>query len=250
MKYIMSNGQFVGRNNEGDERVSVMEIIGVITGFRILAPEGAPEKVQIDLTNNDGEVSTLTLKKYGDAAFKILRALFGVSDVIPGKVVTIALEPREGRSALIVVSADGEVLWTAGPDCPYEAEKRLLTDHIVNVLKRSLTFEAEFLVYHNDDGVYPENGVGELDAAQVSEYIRDLRRNGRQVELKVVKTAFGNAAAARAYRKALQDLYGADAPFRFTSDRESVAVIWDAYSGPMPEEAAPATSVRGDDEEL
>ena len=247
MKFIMSKGMFVCREN--DDQLNTLT--GKITGIRVIAPEDAPEKLQIDFTetleNEQSTVRTLSLKKYGDASLKILRCLFGIAEIMHNKTVSIELEAREGRSALIKVSADGEQLAPLGSDSGYNIDRNLIIDKALVVLKACLEFGADFLIIRNDDGFYPTDESGDLDEMAIAGYVTDLRRTGRQGELKIVKTGFTSLAGANAYKKALTDIGGV----HYTTNPHKVAVIWDAYAGPLPEEA-PASLGTGNplDEEV
>lgn len=238
MKYIMSNGAFVCRENNNEV---VSSISGKIIGFRTVTPDGESEKVQIDLAEGDGDdavVRTLNLKKYGDASLKILRCLFGIAEIIRDKVITISLEEREGHSALISVSADGELLTPCGSVEPYAYDKKLLTDKTILVLKRCFDFKKTILVYANRDNVLDDF---DDNVESVAEYILDLRRSGRENELTVKKVTFTSVSGANAYLKALRDLQGV-APFRYTCDEDAIALIWEAFTKELPvEEPAPAS---------
>lgn len=247
MKYIMSKGEFVCREND-DHRTS---LTGKITGIRVITPEDAPDKVQIDLTetleNEETVVRTLSLKKYGDASLKILRCLFGIAEIMHGKTVTIEMEAREGRSALIKLSADGEQLIPLGSDSGYNIDRNLTIDKCLATLKACFEFAADFLVIKNDDNFYPTTDAGDLDEVAMAGYITDLRRSGRQGELRVIKNGFTSIAGAKAYKKALTDIGGV----HYTTDPHKVAVIWDAFAGPLPEEAQPLSGGEmTDDEEV
>lgn len=242
MKYIMSNGAFVCRENNNEVASSIS---GKIIGFRTVTPDGESEKVQIDLAEgDDAVVRTLNLKKYGDASLKILRCLFGIAEIIRDKVITISLEEREGHSALISVSADGELLTPCGSVEPYAYDKKLLTDKIILVLKRCFDFKKTILVYANRDNVLDDF---DENVERVAEYILDLRRSGRENELTVKKVTFTSVSGANAYLKALRDLYSVSA-FRYTCDEDEVAIIWEAFTKEIPVEESSSLSGEADDE--
>ena len=236
MKYIISNGMFVCKDNE--QPVTTNSISGTLVGFRVIAPENGSEKVQIDLKDTDDEgveqVNTLTLRKYGDASLKILRCLFGIAEIISGKVLTISLEEREGHSALIHVGADSEELPAAGCVEPYAYDKKLLTDKIIGVLKRCLEFKRTILVYTNADKVYPETIDGDLDVTASAAYIKDLRRSGRSGEILLTKTTFTQPTTANGYEKALRDLASTRA-FRVVKDEADIDRLWAAYTDELEE---------------
>lgn len=233
MKFIMSNGQFVCREN--DERLN--SISGTITAIRVITPEDAPQKVQIDFTEPGEEseapvVRTLSLKRYGDASLKVLRCLYGVADILHGMVVTVELTPRTADTpAKISVSGDGAMLPPLGGNTDFIIEQRALIDLALSVLMRRVNFGVDFLIYKNDDGVYPTDADGDLDEVAIANYITDLRRTGRQGELTVIKTGFTSLDGAKAYKKALDDI----GRVRYTTNSHKVAIIWDAYAGPLPE---------------
>ena len=236
MKYIMSHGAFVCRET-GEE---IASITGKLTGIRIVTPENGADKLQLDFSsegeNEQPVVKTLSLKKYGDASLKILRCLFGVVEILHDKVFTIELEAREGKSALIKVSADGESIPVFAYVEPFAADQMRFIDKAISALVCSMEFSADFLIITNDDGFYPLDEGGDLDAQALGDYIINLRRTGRQGELKVIKTGFTTLPGARAYQKALTDIGGV----HYTTNSEKISLLWLAYAGPLPEMAAPA----------
>lgn len=235
MKYIMKNGSFVCKENNNE---TVNAISGTIVGLRTVKPEEGSEAIQIDLKEGEGEdavVRTLSILKYGDASLKILRCLFGIAEIIIGKVITISLEEREGHKALITISADGEVLPACGTVEPYAYDKKLLTDKILVVLKRCFEYKTVILVYGNKDGFYPVDEYDEFDFVQSANYIRDLRRAGRAAELTLKKTVFNNASATKGYLKALGDLSGV-ANFKIIHDEDGINTLMEAFTEDLPAE--------------
>lgn len=232
MKYVISNGMFVAKNtNETVEPVNV--ISGKITGIRVVPIEDSPEVVQLDLTEGAGDeavTKTVQFKKYGDLGLKVLRCLFGIAEIMAGKTITLELVPREGRSALMKVSADGEALTPMGTVEPYAYDKKLITDKVLSVLMRCFNFRCDVLVFANK-----ENAVlGTVE--EIADYIRTLRRSGRQDEITVKKTGFTSISAANGYKKALADL-GDVASFKVFGDEDSVNAIWEAYTEELPSDS-------------
>lgn len=249
-KFIMSKGQFLDK--EHNETVS--SIRGTLAGIRTLTPEDGAMKLQLDLKDESNEepvINTLTLGLYADPALKILRCLYGIAEIISGKVITISLEEREGRGALISVYADDEALPACGAVEAYAYDKKLFTDKTFGILKRCLEFSRPVLVYANADGVYPANDEGDTDVEAVCSYIREMRRLGRSGELTVKKNNFTIPAAAKGYIKALNDLRNTCA-FRFFDDEESVDAIWAAFTEELPAEPNAETGAVavGDEEEV
>lgn len=237
MKYIMSNGTFKCKENEE----TVNAISGKLVGIRSVTSESGNESVQLDLAEGEGDetvVRTLSLKKYGDASLKVLRSLYGIAEIIIGKVLTISLEPRDGRSALITVSADGEVLVPCGSVEPYAYDKKLLTDKVLVVLKRCFDFKVTVLVYANQDGSYPTNYDGEFDVEAAAGYIRELRRAGRESEITLKKTTFNSSAAANGYLKALKDLAPVKT-FMVIRNDVDIETLIDAFNEELPADEVP-----------
>lgn len=247
-KYIMSAGKFV---NKADNE-EVTSISGTLEGLRVLTPEDGPMKLQMDFkdaqSGDEPLISTLTLRLYADPALKILRCLYGIAEIIAGKRITIALEPREGHSALINVYADDEALPACGSVEAYAYDKKLFTDKTLGVLKRCMEFSRTVLLYVNADGVYPANENGGLDINAACAYIREMRRLGRTGELTVKKHTFTIPAAAKGYIRALNDLRNVSA-FRFLEDEESVDAIWEAFTGDLSSEPDSETGAVSVEEE-
>lgn len=234
MKYSIKNGMFLSKESEE----STNEICGVLAGIRAITPNNTEiEYLQIDLKDVDEYesdleleiVSTLTIPKYGDASYEILRRMFGIAEVIAGKYLAISIQGSVDDNPSINVSADGEDLVPCGDAEPYAAEKKLLTDMIISVLKRCFEFRSTILVYSNVDNVYPMSEDGSLDVYAIADYIRDLRRAGRHNELTVKKTTFTSLAAAKGYEKALRDLAMTNS-YRYTKNKQSIDLLWDAYN--------------------
>lgn len=228
MKIKMKDGHFID--------VATGEILDALTGkvtsIMVVRPEGAAERVQITLTEGEGENAvqkTLDMKKYGDASLKILRCLYGISEIILGKDLRLEFEAREGHGALIHVSANGEELMPLGTTSPYAYEKNLMIDKILGVLLAAVNYKDTILVFRNADGVYPDN------VDEVVDYIRQLKATGRDNELTIKKTVFGNAHTANGYRLAISDLFGLNVPFRVYSAPEDVDAIWGAYNEVGPD---------------
>lgn len=244
-KFIIRGGQIVNK----DTNENVESISGKLVAVRVIKPEDAPERLQIDLS--DGEVtSTLTVRKSGDVSMKILRCLYGIVDVMGDKVITVSTEAREGRSSLINLDADGERLAPMGVPGEFENVRKVLIDKILASLTRALGYKQPVLVYSNADKVYPSTGDQSADAEQIADYIRDLRRAGRVGEITVKKTVFTNEKSALAYWKALRDVESFS-NMRIFSDAEAIETISQAYTAPLespasegdaPEGSAPAAA--------
>lgn len=235
MKYIMKDGAFY--NKEANETVATLT--GTLAGIRTLENNGQ-NKLQIGLKRQDDEgqdvVDTLTLRLYREPALKILRAMFSIMEIISGKVFTISLEKRDGREALLSVSADGEVISPRNCGEAFAYEERIFIDKAVRVLKNCIEFAKTVLVYSNADRNYPDDGNVEA----VCDYIREMRRLGRTGELNVKKTTFSIPAAARGYLKALYDLQSTRA-FRFTDNPAEIDAIWTAFTEDLPENTSEMT---------
>ena len=228
MKIKMQNGHFI----EVASGEILEALTGKLTSIIVVRPEGLPERIQLTLTDGQGDNATqktLDMKKYGDASLKILRCLYGISEVLLGKTLRMEFEAREGRSALIHISADGEELQPLGSCSPYAYEKNLVIDKILAVLLSSVNYKDTVLVFRNTDGVYPDS------IEDVVGYIRQMKNAGRIDEVTVKKTVFGNAHTANGYRLALTDMFGLNLPFRVYSAPEAVEAIWEAYNAPTEE---------------
>ena len=243
MKYIMKDGKFFCK----EENATTTTLTGTLAGLRVLNPDDAPRKLQLDLKKDDDSVDTLTLRLIGDPALKILRCLYGIAEIIAGKVITIDLVEREGHSALINVSADGEALTPCGYVEAYAYDKIFFTDKCLEVLQRCFSFRHDVLVYANVDKNYPEDD-GDIHA--IVDYIRELRRNGRSGELTVKKTSFTQPGTAKGYMKALSDV--PQSGFRVFTDAEAIEAIWAAFTEELEAPEAPdEPTVTGDgDSEL
>lgn len=244
-KFIMKDGKFLNK----EANATTTTLTGTLAGIRVLEPEEGSKKLQLDFkSEEDGQevVNTLNLRLYADPAIKILQCLYGIADIIIGKVITIRLEEREGHGSLIHVLADNETLAACGFVTAYASDKMLFTDKAVAMLKRCFDFRKDVLVYVNADKVYPTLADGSMDVQAVCGFIRDIRRSGRSGELTVTKTGFVNPASARGYIKALNDLRH-NGGFMFTLDPEAISEIWEAYTAPLDEtpagegDAAPGT---------
>ena len=253
MKFTLSNGKFVCKEN-ADAPIILTAITGILVGLRIIRPEGQKAKVQLDLKdvdeNGESVVRTLNLRLYGNPAFKVLRSLYGIAEILADKKITISAETPDGYdSAVITVYADNERLPVCGDiNTSFSGEMVMMIDRAVATLSRCFEFRKNVLVYANADGVY--SGFG-LDTTAVVDYIRDLRRSGRSGELTVVKTAFTNPATAKGYLKALRDL-SATRAFRYTDNDTDIDAIWSAYTEELPETPADGTdagSAADDDED-
>lgn len=247
-KYIMRNGLFL--DNETQETTS--SITGVLVGIRQVKPDDDRVKLEIDLrtTTDEGETvtNTLRLQCYKEPALKILRSLYQVYEIIAEKVITISMEAREGRSSLMRVSADGELLPPSTLGEAFAYEERAFIDRAVALLRKSLEFKQTVLVYSNADKQYSDG----FDTEAICQYIRELRRSGRTGELRLEKTTFTNASAARGYLKALHDL-APTRSFRCTDNAEAIAAVMAAFTEDLPEESAEpeaATSVEAISDEM
>ena len=224
MKYIIKDGAFVAKEN-GEETNTIS---GKLTAIHVVKPEEGSEKLQFDLTDESAEegpvVRTVVVRKVGDAALKILRCLYGIADIVAGKTITLELEPREGKSALINVSADGEPLYPAGVIEPFAADKKLFIDKAVSTLLWAFKFRLDVVVFANDDNHLPDT------AGETAAYIREMRAAGRSEEIHLVKTSFTNQKAANGYLKALRDIGKGFTSWR---DEQDIAAIMEAWEGPL-----------------
>lgn len=243
MKFVMSNGKFVCKD-DAQNPIVLDALTGIIAGIRIIQTQNdGKKKLQIDLKDvaEDGEtpvVRTLNLKLYGNPAFRLLRSLYGIAEILADKKITIASEEISGEDGTILrVYADGEQLPICGSILTdYTGELVMMTDQALMTLERTFGFRKDILVFANKDNFYP--GAGDaMDVDAVCAYIRDLRRSGRSGELTVVKTAFTMPATAKGYLKALRDL-SATRAFRYTDHPAAIQAIWDAYTGEIPENPA------------
>lgn len=230
-KYIMKDGAFF--NKEANE--SVATITGTLAGIRVIENEDGNKKLQLDFKheNEGGEtvIDTLTLRLYREPALKVLRALFGILEILGGKVITLSMEQREGRQALLTVSADGETLSPRNCGESFAYEERIFIDKAVRIIKAVLGYSKTVLVYSNADKDYPQGG-DEIEA--ITTYIRELRSLGRTGELNVKKVTFNVASAAKGYLQALRDLQPTRA-FRVFVDEEAINAIWTAFTEELPE---------------
>lgn len=229
MKYSFKNGSIVCKET-GE---TVPSLSGTVAGIRVVNSDSGLELVQIDLKaeGETPEVNTLIVKKYGDASLKIVRCLYGIVEILAGKVITVTTEAREGKSSLIVVLADGEVLSPVGYVEPYSYERRTLTDKILGSLIRSLTYRRDVLV-----AVFDGEGAGVQGAEDVAALIRDLRRSGREDSLKVVKYGFTDERSAAAYLKGIKDAKAFADIHVFANDTEDIDLVWEAFTEPLPQE--------------
>jgi len=228
MKYSFKNGSLVCKET-GE---TVPEISGSVSGIRTVSTESGNELVQLDLRKEGQEgdeqsVSTLVIRKYGDASLKILRCLYGIVDILAGKVITVATEAREGKSSLINVCADGELLTPVGYVEPYSYERRTLTDKILASITRAMNFRQDILV-----AVFDGEGAGLTSPEEVAGLVTDLRRAGRTESVKVVKHGFTSDKAAVAFLlginavRAFSDVH----VFAGEDDSEGIALIWRAFT--------------------
>lgn len=226
MKYSFKNGSLVCK--ETDQ--TVPEISGTVSGIRTVNTESGNELVQVDLLKEGGDgqdVSTLVVRKYGDASLKILRCLYGIVDILAGKVITVSTEAREGRSSLINVLADGEMLSPVGHVEPYSYERRTLTDKILASITRAMNFRQDILV-----AVFDGEGAGLTSAEEIAGLVTDLRRSGRAESLKVVKHGFTSDKAAVAFLLGVNAVRAFSDVHVFTGedDAEGIGLIWRAYT--------------------
>ena len=232
MKYIIKDGAFL--NKEDGSTTSALK--GKLAGIRAVTSDSGAESIQFDLAGTDGEgnavTHTISVRKYGDSSLKILRCLYGIADIIAGKEIEVRIEPREGRSALIVVTADGELLTPAG-SCPeYTVEKKALTDRMLSALRTTFGFRLALTVFANKDGYIPTAG-GEFDAEAAAEYIRELRSAGRGDEIVCKKTVFTSAKAADGYAQAFADLAG-KGRCAILPEGDDADLLMEAYTEDIP----------------
>jgi len=242
MKFIMEDGKFLCK----EENITNSTLTGTLIGIRVLTSEDGPKKLQLDFRKDEDNVDTLTLKLYADPALKILRCLYGVAEIIHNMIITIELVPREGRSSLIKVSADGENLDPCGRVDDYANDKMFFTDKCVKILKYCLSFCHTVLVYANTDKNYPDGN----NIQAITDYIRELRRNGRTNELTVKKTVLCLPSAAKGYMKAIRDV--PQSGFRVFTEPQAIDAIWKAFTEELeaPETLEDPTTVGDGDREV
>lgn len=246
MKYSFKNGTLVCRET-GE---AVAEIHGVLSGVRVVESENGLEFLQVDLKNPTAEegrdpVATLVMKKYGDSSLKVLRCLYGIVDFISCVVIGVSIAPREGRSGLITVTADGEVLSPIGHVGPYAFERKTLTDKMIVSLKRAARYSREVMVV----GFPGDEGRG-IEPEAIPDLIRDLKASGR-TDFSVVKRGFTDEKSANGYLRAVEDIrpYGNVIVLSGGRDDELMAEVWAAWNEPVPSTEHEADTADDDPEE-
>lgn len=238
-KFSFKDGKFV--NKETGEAVSSLS--GKIAAIEQYATDSGLQKIRIRFASEtEGqEGDSLSFKKVGDAALKIVRCLYGIADIIGQVVITISLEAREGSDKkAISVLADDCVLIPLGRVEPYASEKILLTDRILAVLTRALTWSRAVLVYNETDtAIAPES------FEEVLESIAAHKRNGTLDAVKIRHTVFNNEHAYNGYVKGIRD--SIEGSLARVYEGTAADAILEAYNAPLEEtEEAPAP---GDDDE-
>ena len=239
-KFAFKDGKFV--NKETGEAVSSLS--GKISSIETFATDSGLQKIRIAFAPEaEGqEGNSLSFKKVGDAALKILRCLYGIADIIGQTVITISLEAREGSDKKgINVLADDTVLMPLGRVEPYASEKILLTDSILSVLTRALTWKRSVLVYNETDTAIAPDSIEE-----VLESIAAHKRNGTLDAVKINHSVFNNTHAYNGYVKGVKD--ATEGTLVKVYEGQAADVILEAYNAPLDEEAE--SPVPGDDDEV
>lgn len=221
--FIIKNGSFVDK--ETGEATS--SIHGVLTKVATVVSEAGIPFLLFTLGSGD-EASILKVKRYGDAALKLLRCLYNIVDRVADAEVVISLDKEEGHRGVITITFDNEELRPLGPVEFYLSEKKLITDKIVGELVRATGINQRILVFTNSDDVVP------TEASEIAESIRAYRREGKAYTCK--KHSFSNIHALRSYLDAVRDLGGTR--YAVIMDETQIDAIWLAH-----------VEVPGDDDE-